>query len=150
MRSNGSYSTLNIQKCHMVNSNLILLTMNNIFHISVENCICKFLQHFSSKKSTSSDCTLTSEMELVLSYLSCFMLNWNRIIIFCRAGWEANLWYETNCRKQRDGKFFLFQKELCSMLMPRKITFYMPLTLTNLLAWGKESQEMFPVYTIHF
>lgn len=35
----------------MASSNLILLTMNNIFHISVENCICKnFYNVFLAKK----------------------------------------------------------------------------------------------------
>lgn len=50
-RPSGSYTTLNIRRCHMANNNLILLTMNNIFNISVENYICKnFNNIFLSKK----------------------------------------------------------------------------------------------------
>lgn len=65
------------------------------------------------------------------------------MITFCPAGWEANISYEINCRKQGDIKFFLFQKELRDMLMTRQTTFYMPLTLTNYSAYENKSQQTF-------
>lgn len=53
----------------MANSNLILVTMNSILHISVENYVCQNFNNTFLAKKVQVLTEHASEMELVLIYL---------------------------------------------------------------------------------
>lgn len=56
---------------------------------------------------------ITLEMEVMLSYLSYFLLNGNGITIFCPVGFEANISCEISHRKQ--GRAHFTSPEHCAI-----------------------------------
>lgn len=96
---------------------------------------------------------ITLEIEVMLSYLSYFMLN--GITIFCPVGLEADVSCEISHRKKGEVHFTSpkhMQYAHCQMY-----NFFMPLTFTNHSAYEnklslifKSIYNIFPIYDLHY